>query len=163
MKKLFNTFEKVNLQQWNEKIIKDLKGSNYRKKLVSFTEGIEINPVYSEENTEKIHPIDFPDDWISFQEIDVTQAKTANQKALLALNNDVSGLSFRSPNNLDVLLKGISVNDIAIKFTNYHSDFINEWEYYCDINNITITAITDENTTQPILMHYFYSSTPKQL
>ena len=149
MNKLFDTFEKVSLQEWNEKIIKDLKGSNYRKKLVSFTEGIEINPVYSDENIEKIHPINFPSDWISFQEIDAIHAKTANQKALLALNNDVSGLSFKNPNNLDVLLEGISVNDISIIFTDYNSDFINKWKYYCDINNITITAITDENTIIP--------------
>ena len=150
MNKLFDTFEKVSLQEWNEKIIKDLKGSNYRKKLVSFTEGIEINPVYSDENTEKIHPINFPSDWISFQEIDAIHAKTANQKALLALNNDVSGLSFRNPNNLDVLLEGISVNDISIRFTDYNVDFINEWKYYCNINSITTTAITDENTIIPI-------------
>ena len=150
MNKLFDTFEKVSLQEWNEKIIKDLKGSNYRKKLVSFTEGIEINPVYSDENIEKIHPINFPSDWISFQEIDAIHAKTANQKALLALNNDVSGLSFRNPNNLDVLLEGISVNDISIRFTDYNVDFINEWKYYCNINSITTTAITDENTIIPI-------------
>ena len=154
MSKLFDNFEKVSLQDWNEKIIKDLKGSNYRKKLVSFTEGIEINPVYSDENIEKIHPINFPSDWISFQEIDAIHAKTANQKALLALNNDVSGLSFINPNNLDLLLEGIAVNDIAIKFTNYHSDFINEWKYYCDINNITITAITDENIIIPETFDY---------
>ncbi|MBT7620182.1 MAG: methylmalonyl-CoA mutase [Flavobacteriales bacterium] len=149
MSKLFDNFKKVSLQDWNEKIIKDLKGSDYKEKLVSFTDGIKINPVYSNESIERIHPISFPDDWISFQEIDATQAKTANQKALLALNNNVSGLSLRNPNNLDLLLKGISVNDIAIKFTDYHSDFINEWKYYCDVNNITITAITDENTIIP--------------
>ena len=149
MSKLFDNFKKVSLQDWNEKIIKDLKGSDYKEKLVSFTDGIKINPAYSNENIERIHPISFPDDWISFQEIDATQAKTANQKALLALNNNVSGLSLRNPNNLDLLLKGISVNDIAIKFTDYHSDFINEWKYYCDVNNITITAITDENTIIP--------------
>jgi len=146
MSKLFDNFKKVSLQEWNEKIIKDLKGSDYKEKLVSFTDGIKINPVYSNETIEKIYPINFPDDWIAFQEIDATQPKTGNQKALLALNNDVSGLSFRNPNNLDLLLKGISVNDISMRFTNYHSDFINEWKYYCDINNITITAITDDNT-----------------
>ncbi|MDG1719536.1 MAG: hypothetical protein P8H17_06960, partial [Flavobacteriales bacterium] len=149
MSKLFDNFKKISLQEWNEKIIKDLKGSDYKEKLVSLTDGIKIKPVYSNENTERIYPISFPDDWISFQEIDATQAKTANQKALLSLNNDVSGLSFKNPNNLDLLLEGILVNDIAIKFTNYHANFINEWKYYCDANNITITAITDENTIIP--------------
>ncbi|MAX69428.1 MAG: methylmalonyl-CoA mutase [Flavobacteriales bacterium] len=149
MSKLFDNFRKISLHEWNEKIIKDLKGSDYKEKLVSLTDGIKINPVYSNENTERIYPISFPDDWISFQEIDATQAKTANQKALLSLNNDVSGLSFKNPNNLDLLLEGILVNDIAIKFTNYHANFINEWKYYCDANNITITAITDENTIIP--------------
>ena len=59
MSKLFDTFEKVSLQDWNEKIIKDLNGADYKEKLVSSTEGVEINPVYSEENIEKIHPINF--------------------------------------------------------------------------------------------------------
>ena len=105
MSKLFDNFKKVSLQEWNAKIIKDLKGSDYKEKLVSFTDGIKINPVYSNETIEKIYPINFPDDWIAFQEIDATQPKTANQKALLALNNNVSGLSFKNPNNLDILLQ----------------------------------------------------------
>ena len=60
MSKLFDNFKKVSLQEWNEKIIKDLKGSDYKEKLVSSTEGIKINPVYSEENIGEIHPINFP-------------------------------------------------------------------------------------------------------
>ena len=65
MSKLFDNFEKISLHEWNEKIIKDLKGADYKEKLVSFTEGIEINPVYSDENIETIHTINFPSDWIA--------------------------------------------------------------------------------------------------
>ena len=81
MSKLFDNFDKVGLKEWNEEIIKNLKDYNYKENLVSYTEGIEIHPVYSEENTGKIYPINMPSDWISFQEIDVTHTKTANQKA----------------------------------------------------------------------------------
>ena len=34
MSKLFDNFKKVSLQDWNEKIIKDLKGSDYKEKLI---------------------------------------------------------------------------------------------------------------------------------
>ena len=92
MSKLFNHFEKISLQEWNKKIIKDLKSADYREKLIASKQGIEINPIYSEESIEKIHSINFPSDWISFQEIDATNTKTAIQRALLALNNDVNNL-----------------------------------------------------------------------
>ena len=34
MSKLFDNFEKVSLQEWNRKIIKDLKESDYKEKLI---------------------------------------------------------------------------------------------------------------------------------
>ena len=150
MSKLFNNFNKLSLEEWDKKIIEDLNRLDNKEKLISSKEGIEINPIYSEENTKEIYPTNFPRDWISFQEIDATNAKTANKKALLSLNNNISGLSFNNPNNLKILLKDIQVNNISIRFTNYHSSFINDWESYCKDNNITIIAITDENTIIPL-------------
>ena len=52
------------------------------------------------------------------------------------LNNDIGGLCFSNPNNLNSLLKNISVEHIKIKFTNYKKNFISEWNKYQEKNNI---------------------------
>lgn len=50
-KSLFEEFETSSLSEWNEKIIKDLKGKNYKETLVWEDEnGIEHQPIYSAES-----------------------------------------------------------------------------------------------------------------
>jgi len=146
MSKLFKNFTKVNLQEWKEKIQQDLKGADYNEKLISETEGIKIHPIYNTESVSGITSINSPSDWISFQLIDSTDAKIANQKALEALNNDISGLYFSNPNNLEVLLENISVEHIKLKFTNYSTELLTEWEEYKRKNNINTTAILENNS-----------------
>ena len=53
MSKLFNEFSPVSLAAWKEKIQTDLKGADYREKLISQTEGIEVDAVYNQENSLK--------------------------------------------------------------------------------------------------------------
>ena len=130
MNKLFNNFKGVNLEQWKEKVITDLKGSDYNEKLVTQVEEIEIQPIYNSESISETPSVNSPSDWISFQLVDGTDAKTANKKALEALNNDISGLYFSNPNNLEVLLENISVEHIKLKFTNYSEEFLTEWEEF---------------------------------
>ena len=81
MSNLFDGFDKVNLQEWKDKIISDLKGDDYTKKLVSELENIEIQPIYNSASYVDLGEIKLPNDWIPFQFIDATNSTLANKKA----------------------------------------------------------------------------------
>ncbi|MDR0541050.1 MAG: methylmalonyl-CoA mutase small subunit, partial [Dysgonamonadaceae bacterium] len=50
-KKLFSEFPPVSTEQWMEKIVADLKGADFEKKLVWKTnEGFNVNPFYRAED-----------------------------------------------------------------------------------------------------------------
>ncbi len=146
MSNLFDGFDKVSLQEWKDKIISDLKGDDYTKKLVSEAENIEIQPIYNSESCVDLAEINLPNDWIPFQFIDATNSTIANKKALEALNNDIDGIHFSNPTNLDVLLKNISVEHISIKFSNYSEDFLNQWNAFRKEKNISVEGILSENS-----------------
>ncbi len=65
-KQLFNDFKPVSTEQWEEKILQDLKGADYEKKLVTKTlDGIRIKPYYREKDLEGLeylqaNPGEFP-------------------------------------------------------------------------------------------------------
>ena len=51
--KLFQDFPPISTDTWKEKIIQDLKGADYEKKLVWKTdEGFDVQPFYREEDLE---------------------------------------------------------------------------------------------------------------
>ena len=130
MTKLFSEFNNVSKKKWIQKIKTDLKGNKYSEKLISFSEDIEISPIYHNDDRFITHNINFPKTWENYQLIDATNAKEANKRALEALQNDISGLCFSKPNNLDILLKNISIEHIRIDFKNYTDTFIKEWEKF---------------------------------
>ncbi len=146
MSNLFDGFDKVNLQEWKDKIISDLKGDDYTKKLVSELENIEIQPIYNSASYVDLGEIKLPNDWIPFQFIDATNSTLANKKALEALNNNIDGIHFSNPTNLNVLLKNISVEHISIKFSNYSEDFLNQWNTFRKEKNISVEGILSENS-----------------
>ena len=146
MSNLFDGFDKVNLQEWKDKIISDLKGDDYTKKLVSELENIEIQPIYNSASYVDLGEIKLPNDWIPFQFIDATNSTLANKKALEALNNNIDGIHFSHPTNLNVLLKNISVEHISIKFSNYSEDFLNQWNTFRKEKNISVEGILSENS-----------------
>ena len=137
MNKLFEDFKDVTLDEWKDKIISDLKDADFNENLVSEVDDIKINPVYNSESITHNFNCILPSDWISFQEIDATNAEEANKKALIALKNDITGLSFKNTSNLEVLLDGISVNHISVRFTKHTESFLEEWNNYCKSNNKT--------------------------
>jgi len=134
--KLFSEFPPVTTQQWMERITADLKGADFEKKLVWKTnEGFQVKPFYRAEDLEGIQltdslPGEFPyvrgtkidNNWLVSQNIDVTDPKQANEKALDILNKGVDSLCFIwhgdliSAGNLDLLLKGICLECIEINF-----------------------------------------------
>ena len=126
MNRLFIDFDPVSKNKWLEQIDSDLKGNT--EKLISTVEGITIQPIYHADDNFKTYTSNFPSAWETYQLIDATNAKEANKRALNALQNDVSGLCFAHPNNLDVLLKDISIEHIRIDFSNYSENFPLEWE-----------------------------------
>jgi methylmalonyl-CoA mutase len=91
--KLFEKFPPVSTEKWMEKITADLKGADFRKKLVWKTrDGIEVMPFYRQEDLEKLQhkeclPGDYPyvrgtrvadNTWLVRQDITVKDYREAN-------------------------------------------------------------------------------------
>ena len=134
MNRLFIDFDPVSKNKWLEQIDSDLKGNT--EKLISTVEGITIQPIYHADDNFKTYTSNFPSAWETYQLIDATNAKEANKRALNALQNDVSGLCFSNPNNLEILLKDISIEHIRIDFSNYSENFPLEWEHLTINKNV---------------------------
>ena len=119
MNKLFSEFKTVTKKEWYSNIISNFKEIDFENNLISTSENIKIYPFYHKDDNCKTFSAVFPDSWASYQLIDATDAATANKRALSALKNDISGLCFSNPKNLDVLLKDIKIEHIRIDFTKY--------------------------------------------
>jgi methylmalonyl-CoA mutase len=134
--KLFSEFPPVTTQQWMDKITVDLKGADFEKRLVWKTnEGFQVKPFYRAEDLEGMKitdslPGEFPyvrgsktnNHWYVRQEIEVTNPKQANEKALDILNKGIDSLCFLisgkliTAENLNTLLEGICIECIEINF-----------------------------------------------
>lgn len=134
--KLFDQFPPVSTQEWKEKVIADLKGADFDKKLVWRTsEGFNVQPMYREEDIENLKtlnslPGEYPfvrgtrtdNEWLTRQDIDVTDVKEANAKALDILDKGIDALGFHlqseqiTPEGIEALLKGIHADCIEINF-----------------------------------------------
>ena len=136
--KLFSDFPPVSTQEWMDKIMVDLKGADFEKKLVWKTnEGFKVKPFYRQEDLEGLKtteglPGQYPyirgikkDDntWFIRQDIVVENASEANAKALDILNKGVDSLGFQikakelSAEYLDTLLKDICCECIELNFS----------------------------------------------
>ena len=127
--KLFDQFPPVSTQEWKEKVVADLKGADFDKKLVWRTnEGFNVNPMYRAEDIANLSttdslPGEYPyvrgtradNNWLVRQDIKVTDVKEANVKALDILKKGVESLGFEiakdliSVENLETLLHGIDM------------------------------------------------------
>lgn len=136
--KLFSDFPPVSTQEWMDKIMVDLKGADFEKKLVWKTnEGFKVKPFYRQEDLEGLKtteglPGQYPyirgikkDDntWFIRQDIVVENAAEANAKALDILNKGVDSLGFQikakelNAEYLDTLLKDICCECIELNFS----------------------------------------------
>ncbi|MBR4276022.1 MAG: methylmalonyl-CoA mutase small subunit [Prevotella sp.] len=136
--KLFPEFQSPTTQEWLDKIEVDLKGADFQKRLVWRTpEGFNVQPFYRREDVEKLDtpnamPGEFPyvrgnkkDDntWYIRQEINATDAKVANAKALDVLNKGIDSLSFDIPRDnvskefIAQLLEGIYCDIVEVNFS----------------------------------------------
>lgn len=135
--KLFSEFPPVSTEQWTEKIVADLKGADFEKKLIWKTnEGFSVKPFYREEDitgmkTADSMPGEFPyvrgterrsNDWYVRQDIEVEDFCKANKKALEILNKGVNSLGFIIPRdevkaeNIAILLDGIQAECVELNF-----------------------------------------------
>ena len=135
--KLFTEFTAPTTQEWLDKIEVDLKGADFQKRLVWRTnEGFNVQPFYRREDLANLKtpdalPGEFPfvrgnkkdsNVWYVRQNIEVTDAKEANKKALDILNKGIDSLGFKlkgdmvSKETVETLLDGIYCDCIEINF-----------------------------------------------
>jgi methylmalonyl-CoA mutase len=134
--KLFSEFPPITTEEWMAKITADLKGAPFEKKLVWRTsEGFNVNPFYREEDIKEWKrlaslPGEFPyirgtkndNDWKIRQNINVTDFKAANKKALDLLEKGVTSLGFHfagdavTPENIEALLEGVNPEAVELNF-----------------------------------------------
>ena len=139
--KLFNEFPPVTSQQWKDKIMQDLKGADYDKKLIWKTiEGFDVKPFYSAEDIENLpfigtNPGEYPfvrgnktntNDWDVRQDIDICNPVEANKAAVEAISRGANAIGFRAkeittPAQMSELLKDINPEITKIQFTSSRS------------------------------------------
>lgn len=136
--KLFEQFPPVSTKEWMEKVVSDLRGADFSKKLVWKTnEGFDVMPFYRKEDIENLPhittlPGEFPyvrgsrtkdNNWLVRQNIVVGNYKEANRKALGILMKGIDSLGFVindpesvSLQNFEVLLKDIRIESTELNF-----------------------------------------------
>jgi len=135
--RLLSEFPAISTQEWKDKIVTDLKGADFERKLVWRTnEGFNVNPFYRREDLEglstpKVMPAEYPyvrstrmdNEWLIRQDINVNDPKEANEKALDILNKGITSLGFKlrrdqvNKETLAILLKGIMPEAIELNFS----------------------------------------------
>ena len=119
--RLFNEFSPVSAVEWKRKIQSDLKGADYEQTLIwESPEGIHVQPFYHADNVpESIYLTKQESSWSVGQKVNEGDAKTANDKALLAVGRGAESLSFVVPSedtNLEILLKDIDIKRTPLYF-----------------------------------------------
>ena len=138
--KLFSDFPQISTEEWMAKIVADLKGADFEKRLVWKTnEGFNVNPFYRSEDLDGLKavnslPGEFPyvrgtkkdNDWYTRQDITVKDFKAANAKALDVLYKGVTSLGFYidgddvNAENIKTLLKDIQPQAVELNFSTCH-------------------------------------------
>lgn len=133
--RLFSEFQPVSAEKWKEKIVEDLKGADYDKKMVWRTgEGFDVNPFYRKEDLPEgcgaAAPGEFPytrgnsgcNNWLIRQSIDVPTAEEANAKARKMIGEGTTAIVFRvhgkmvTPEYIPTLLEGIDAEKTELNF-----------------------------------------------
>ncbi len=138
--KLFEAFPPISDEEWKEKIIADLKGADFDRKLVWRTnEGFDVQPYYRQDDIAglphmDILPGNFPfvrgskvkrNNWLVRQEIIVNDIADANKKSLDIRLKGVDSIGFRFdkdfvPNieNIEALCENIRADLMELNFNN---------------------------------------------
>jgi methylmalonyl-CoA mutase len=133
--KLFSEFPPISTEEWEEKIISDLKGADYEKKLIwKPIEGFKVQPYYRAEDLKNLEylntlPGEFPsnrgnkkdNNWVVRVDVETGDIEEANTIAINTLKNGVNAIGFNadeatSAKNMETLLKGIDLEKTEINF-----------------------------------------------
>lgn len=120
-KMLFQDFIPPTKQDWLDKVTVDLKGADFGKKLVwKNLNGINLQPYYTINDQEKVlaNTGKNTSQVINYRRIYVEEANEANQLALKALEEGMTGLIFEIKSEVSAaqLLKDIDYNGISVSF-----------------------------------------------
>jgi len=144
--RIFEEFPGISKSQWEELILKDLKGADYEKKLVwPPIEGFKVNPYYREEDIQNLDHLQHAasnqifvkkdgNDWYINQYICESVSKDANKKALDCLQKGANSLSFHIDDNsinsyaeFETLLQDILLDAIEVHFKGSQPARYMEW------------------------------------
>lgn len=130
--KLFAEFSPVTTAEWEAKIVADLKGADYQKKLIwNSDEGIAVKPYYRSEDTEGLPLEDLHHlfrslkgnswDWMIREDIHEQTLSQANTLAKLAIAKGAAGIGLNAMKvsthkDLQQLLTGIDLTKTRINF-----------------------------------------------
>lgn len=170
---LLNDFPAVSTEEWMNKVTADLKGADFNKRLVWKTnEGFNVMPFYRAEDidglaTTKVAPGKFPfvrgtkknNDWYVRQNIELTDARSANKKALDVLNKGVNSLGFQidkkelNADFIATLLNGINAEIVELNFrtcSRHTVDLVNLLSDYFATQSYDLTKLQGSINFDPI-------------
>lgn len=141
--KLFADFKPVSVREWEEKIMADLKGADYEKRLVSKTlEGIKIKPYYRGEDIKELDYLNVPPG--SFPYVRASRAKvyTQNAQTFFVEKTDADSLDrIKELSERGVDIIHLSFVPQAVEDFNTASDFIAKAAVF--FNEVRISGIFD--------------------
>ena len=170
-KKLFGEFNSVTPQEWKEKIVEDLKGADYDKKMIWRTqEGFNVNPFYSKADIEGVSlsaPGEYPytrgnksdNNWYIRQDISTDDVEAANVKASKIIADGVTSIGFSikgrmvSAEFIAALLKDINIEEVELNFrvcTKRTVDFASLFADYCKQRGCNLEKIHGSIEYNPI-------------
>jgi len=159
--------------EWKQKVINDLKGKAYESLIWKTDENIEMEPMYFQEDLQNLsglkqlhnlnaneHPGLPNRHWTNFEKILVDDTKTANEEALLALENGADGIEFHFQNQVEFnnLLAGIMPQYCALSFygvTNYQEfiENLRNWIQEQKIDKDQVNIYIDFDPMGDLLMN----------
>ncbi|MFA6128678.1 MAG: methylmalonyl-CoA mutase family protein [Bacteroidales bacterium] len=162
-RKLFTGFPPISTQEWEQVILKDLKGGDYIKKLIwKSPEGIPVRPYYRAEDLDKLNNSDFnpmefgfirevsgrANAWLIRQDIEVTDFDQAKEKARYMLSRGVESIGFKieEPQTVEEVrdfLKDLPLNEAEFSFEGFMPVLILE----------VLNEMADSGSVDPVKIH----------
>ncbi len=139
--KLFDEFQNISAQHWEEKIIKELKISSIDELMWHTNEGVTIRPFYTTEHlrniSTRIQPLFYHNNWEIVQFLPFTShssEESLNEYLLKALNGGASGITmnFFESKNYSEIFNNISLPHIYSHF-NISYDAIDVFDYLKEV------------------------------
>lgn len=143
-KNLFGEFPPISTPEWEQVILKDLKGADYAKKLIwNSPEGIPVRPYYRVEDLDRLKHLDFvPGEfpfvrgnepagnrWLIRQDVVVEDYNKAREDALFLLSKGVESVNFQTNDDhtdedLNKLLSGLPFDQAEFNFEGFDPEVI---------------------------------------